>query len=377
MAVTIEDVESRTLLQQFHKLYEKQKETQEELDSVSGDLEQETQNRTNADIGLQESIQAIQSQLDALGNVFTLKGSVATVNDLPAENNKVGDVWYVVAVSSGYVWIDDDGTERWEQLGLNVDLSNYATQDDLTDGLATKQDTLTAGTNISIINNVISASGGASEVTADDVDSEQATQGQILTADGQGGASWEDGVDASNFVKLDNTQQIIQNGKVLKFSTQNGILSFQKSNNTDEIRIDCANQNFGIKILGDSLNFAIGLILKNRQNPKITYSNPGYGTVEIDIPHKQGTMALQEDYGYKVTVNVEGGTSAYACVWGKWQLITQTTTLSNCSMVCLNYGEKLDTAVNGGFLWSSGATEGDTFVPTSDNASVYVRIQPE
>ena len=42
-----------------------------------------------------------------------------------------------------------------------------------------KQDKLTAGNNISIIDNVIS------------VNSEQATSGQVLTADGNGGASWQ------------------------------------------------------------------------------------------------------------------------------------------------------------------------------------------
>lgn len=55
-----------------------------------------------------------------------------------------------------------------------------------------KQDKLTAGTNITLDeNNVISASGGISSVKAENVDSESATSGQVLTADGQGGASWQ------------------------------------------------------------------------------------------------------------------------------------------------------------------------------------------
>ena len=59
-----------------------------------------------------------------------------------------------------------------------------------------KQGLLTAGTGISIDqNNVISAtgggSGGLSEVTASNVNSQSATNGQVLTADGQGGASWQ------------------------------------------------------------------------------------------------------------------------------------------------------------------------------------------
>ena len=53
--------------------------------------------------------------------------------------------------------------------------------------------TYTAGTNINIdANNVISATGGgSSSVTASNVDSESATSGQVLTADGQGGATWQ------------------------------------------------------------------------------------------------------------------------------------------------------------------------------------------
>ena len=55
-----------------------------------------------------------------------------------------------------------------------------------------KQDKLTAGTNITISeNNVISASSGLTKVAATDVDSESATNGQVLTADGTGGASWQ------------------------------------------------------------------------------------------------------------------------------------------------------------------------------------------
>ena len=53
--------------------------------------------------------------------------------------------------------------------------------------------TYTAGTGIDITNGVISAtsSAGLSSVTASNVDSELATQGQVLTANGQGGATWQ------------------------------------------------------------------------------------------------------------------------------------------------------------------------------------------
>lgn len=67
--------------------------------------------------------------IEGIGTVFNLKGSKATVQDLPATGNKIGDVWYVASVSAGYIWIQDDqGTERWEQLGETIDLSGYLTK---------------------------------------------------------------------------------------------------------------------------------------------------------------------------------------------------------------------------------------------------------
>lgn len=64
---------------------------------------------------------------DDIGSVFTIKGSVATVADLPATGNSVGDVYYVEAVSAGYVWITstEHPTGYWEELGEPIDLSAY------------------------------------------------------------------------------------------------------------------------------------------------------------------------------------------------------------------------------------------------------------
>lgn len=73
----------------------------------------------------------LQAAITSLGSIFTLKGSVATVNDLPSQNNKIGDVYYVVSESAGYIWIDDDDTLRWEQLGMTVDTSDFLTKSGL------------------------------------------------------------------------------------------------------------------------------------------------------------------------------------------------------------------------------------------------------
>lgn len=101
----------------------------------------------------------VEAMISALGSVFTLKGTVNTIADLPQTGNQVGDVWYVKSESAGYVWINDDGTLRWEILGSTVDTSDFLTKSGLaqttgqntdnamsqkaiTDALNTKQATL-------------------------------------------------------------------------------------------------------------------------------------------------------------------------------------------------------------------------------------------
>ena len=75
-----------------------------------------------------------------IGSVFTIKGSVATPSDLPATGNSIGDVYYVESVMAGYVWIEVDNVERWEELGEPIDLSNYYTKTETNTLLGTKQD---------------------------------------------------------------------------------------------------------------------------------------------------------------------------------------------------------------------------------------------
>lgn len=67
------------------------------------------------------------ASLADLGTVFTLKGGVATVQDLPQTGNRIGDVYYVENLSSGFIWITSTAYPGgyWEELGETVDLSNY------------------------------------------------------------------------------------------------------------------------------------------------------------------------------------------------------------------------------------------------------------
>lgn len=69
----------------------------------------------------------VDDAIAGLGTVFTIKGDVATVNDLPASGNSVGDVYYVQSVSAAYIWLETTAhpTGYWEEFGEPLDLSGY------------------------------------------------------------------------------------------------------------------------------------------------------------------------------------------------------------------------------------------------------------
>lgn len=87
--------------------------------SATGQMTEQQAEDTRTNIGA--------VSIDDIGTVFTLKGGVATVADLPSTGNAVGDVYYVEAVSAGYIWMTStqqpDG--YWEELGETIDLSAY------------------------------------------------------------------------------------------------------------------------------------------------------------------------------------------------------------------------------------------------------------
>ncbi|MGN0613673.1 MAG: hypothetical protein ACI4JB_07195 [Porcipelethomonas sp.] len=76
---------------------------------------------------------AISTAITQIGNVFTLKGRVDSVENLPAENVKAGDVYLVGAESDTefqeYYWT---GT-AWDYMGKtnSVDLSDYYTKTEI------------------------------------------------------------------------------------------------------------------------------------------------------------------------------------------------------------------------------------------------------
>lgn len=98
---------------------------------IATDNEAETGTNTTKAVNPKQ----LKTAIDGLGSVFTLKGSVANVGALPSTGNEIGDVYYVVSESVGYIWLNDGTTNRWEQLGLPIDLSGYVQFTDIINAL--------------------------------------------------------------------------------------------------------------------------------------------------------------------------------------------------------------------------------------------------
>ena len=81
-----------------------------------------------------ETDDAIASAISSIGDVISIKGVVATVEDLPLAGEKPGEVYFVGpnedSVYDEYVWIKPsaEAAGSWEKIGSSdVDLSAYAT----------------------------------------------------------------------------------------------------------------------------------------------------------------------------------------------------------------------------------------------------------
>ena len=89
--------------------------------------------------------QAINDAIAALGNLMTVKGVVTTKDELPAENNKVGDVYFVGEDGdtgdsyAEYVWTK---AGKWEYIGQiqTTDLSDYYKKSEIDTFLGNKVD---------------------------------------------------------------------------------------------------------------------------------------------------------------------------------------------------------------------------------------------
>ena len=65
------------------------------------------------DLNYQTDVNVIEKINAALSSVFVFKGTKDTVEELPASDNKIGDVWHVVETEEEYAWTG----EKWESLG--------------------------------------------------------------------------------------------------------------------------------------------------------------------------------------------------------------------------------------------------------------------
>ncbi len=71
-------------------------------------------------------------EIDAkLTSLYRFKGTVANYESLPTANLVVGDVYNVEETGANYAW---DGT-TWDKLGENIDLSPYATKEELEEAI--------------------------------------------------------------------------------------------------------------------------------------------------------------------------------------------------------------------------------------------------
>lgn len=81
--------------------------------TATGQMSPEQKSQTKTNLGI--------------GSVFTFKGDVATIADLPATGNSVGDVYFVEAELGNFVWLVDELNPEgfWDEFGQPIDLTAY------------------------------------------------------------------------------------------------------------------------------------------------------------------------------------------------------------------------------------------------------------
>lgn len=81
--------------------------------TATGQMSSEQKSQTKTNLGI--------------GSVFSFKGDVATVADLPSTGNSVGDVYFVESELANFVWLVDDLNPDgfWDEFGQPIDLTAY------------------------------------------------------------------------------------------------------------------------------------------------------------------------------------------------------------------------------------------------------------
>lgn len=84
-----------------------------------------TEMETNLSTNYYNRTQADAAIAAAVASSFKPKASVASASALPATGNTIGDVRNVQDTGMNYVWVDVDGTAKWDALSGIVDLTPY------------------------------------------------------------------------------------------------------------------------------------------------------------------------------------------------------------------------------------------------------------
>ena len=97
---------------------------------------QKTQARTN--IGAADASDTYtKAEVDAkVSSALIFKGSVATYDDLPTDDNVTGDMWNVLDTGANYAWTG----EAWDKLSETIDLTPYLTKSDAANTYLKKTD---------------------------------------------------------------------------------------------------------------------------------------------------------------------------------------------------------------------------------------------
>ena len=238
--------------------------------------------------------------LNAKQNTLTAGSNVQIVNDTISAT----DTTYTAGTGLAL-----NGTQ------FSVDTTAIATQSDLTAGLATKQDTLTAGTNIQITNNTISATDTTySDFTGTDGTTAGAAglvpapattdAGKFLKADG----TWDTAGSAINVVQTTGTS-------TTDVMSQNAVTSMVFSDVSTRERVQIGN---GAVTLG-AYSIAIG---SQAYTASYNYGVAiGGGTITSNAAHLTGNGGVAIGYSASATNNaVAVGSYANATAQGEFAI---------------------------------------------------------
>lgn len=95
------------------------------------------------DSGYQTASEVEAAITSAVASAVTIKGSVATYNDLPSTGNKNGDMYDVLDTGENYVWLVEGGSGRWDKYSATIDTSLFWAKAELVAITTAEIDTIT------------------------------------------------------------------------------------------------------------------------------------------------------------------------------------------------------------------------------------------